>query len=1738
MSNAAGTIGQYGGSGTVIVDGIGSKWTNGDTLFVGEQGTGALTITGGGVVIAPEVHVSPDGYVANMRGVITIGGRQGGVAQAPGTLDTPIIYLHPTGMLDFDHDAADYIFAPEIRADGVVRQLSGTTILTADSSDFFGDVAVMGGELRVDGSLAGAGVLVSGGTLSGSGSVGGVLVDTGGTLAGVAGATLAIDNMRLTSEANIDVALGAPSAAALFDVATDMMLDGTLNVRDAGGFGSGLYRLFDYGGTLYDNGLSVGATPTGYAASDLTVQTSVANQVNLLVGTPLPPASYSFWDGASGGADNSVNGGGGTWSASGTNWTNVSGGANGAYDPAAMLIFQGAPGTVTVDAGGGALDVTGGMQFFVDGYRVEGGPLKLTAAATPIRVGDGTTAGAAMTATIASVLTGGGIAKTDLGTLTLTGANSYTGGTAVNAGTLIAGATSALGSGSVSVTGANLEVLSGVVLHNMVVLADNGPVGSTLVNRGLLSIAGGTLVSVTGSASSVTNHGTIRSAVNVNGDPAATGVSLNGGATLTNHGFITGLGLFPNAGVGVSLSGGSTLVNNGGHIEGTERGVTLNGVGNSVINAAGARITGDRKGITNSGGGVTLVNAGRITGDVELIGAAANAVTLVSGGRIEGQLEMGSNTASTLTLDGTGSQLYSAAVTGFTGFDGTLIKTGTGSWTIDKALTPVSVSVNAGTLVAGASGVLGSGSVNVRGANLEVLSGVVLHNMVVLADNGPVGSTLVNRGLLSIAGGTLVSVTGSASSVTNHGTIRSAVNVNGDPAATGVSLNGGATLTNHGFITGLGLFPNAGVGVSLSGGSTLVNNGGHIEGTERGVTLNGVGNSVINAAGARITGDRKGITNSGGGVTLVNAGRITGDVELIGAAANAVTLVSGGRIEGQLEMGSNTASTLTLDGTGNQLYSAAVTGFTGFDGTLTKTGTGSWTIDKVLTPGSVSVEAGTLAVTSTLTSPSVSVNGTGVLTGSGSIAGAVSVGNGGTLRGASGATLTMSSLSLAADAHIDVALGAPSTSALFDVTGNLTLDGTLNVTDAGSFGNGVYRLFSYGGTLTDNGLNVAAIPGGSGGTVQTATANQVNLLVGATNIFWNGSTPATGTIVGGSGIWKRTGSNWTDATGTVPLPWQGGFAVFQGQPGTVTVDDSDGPIDVTGMQFIGQGWVLDGDSITLAGPDNSTVMRVGDGTAQGVSHVATIGSGLKGGGALVKEDFGKLILTGDSSSFTGTTTIGQGTLAVNGVLGGALDLLAGARLQGTGTVGNLIVRGIIAPGNSIGTLNVAGNIGFAAGSTYEVEANAAGQSDKIVATGNAAISGGTVTVLAEAGNYQPQTDYTILTAAGGVTGTFADVTSNLAFLDPSLRYDAGHVYLRLTRNDISFAGIGLTPNQVAAGEATEALGWGRPVFEAVVNRSASQARDAFDQLSGEIHPSARMAMIEDSQLVRNAVWDRQRAGVGEDGRGLWGQALGNWGHRSGNGNAARLDRSTGGLLMGIDAAAGEDVRVGAVWGYSRTSIDVDQRGSSGQIDSYHLGAYAGGQWGGFALRTGLAYSWSDLHTTRTIAFPGFADRTQASYHGGTFQAFGEAAYGVDLGKTSVEPFASLAYVRARTNAVTETGGGAGLSGAKAATAVTVSTLGLRAATRFDVGGANATLRVGAGWRHAFGDAAPITAMRYQAGGNAFAIAGLPVMRDAVAFDAGLDVAVSDRTSIGISYNGQIGKGLSDQAAKASIRFRF
>ncbi len=84
-------------------------------------------------------------------------------------------------------------------------------------------------------------------------------------------------------------------------------------------------------------------------------------------------------------------------------------------------------------------------------------------------------------------------------------------------------------------------------------------------------------------------------------------------------------------------------------------------------------------------------------------------------------------------------------------------------------------------------------------------------------------------------------------------------------------------------------------------------------------------------------------------------------------------------------------------------------------------------------------------------------------------------------------------------------------------------------------------------------------------------------------------------------------------------------------------------------------------------------------------------------------------------------------------------------------------------------------------------------------------------VLAAAGNYSSSTSYTILSATGGISGTFAGVTSNLACLTPLLTYNANNVNLLLTRNSTSFASVGVTPNQIAAGGGVESIGAGNGV---------------------------------------------------------------------------------------------------------------------------------------------------------------------------------------------------------------------------------------------------------------------------------------------------------------------------------------
>jgi outer membrane autotransporter protein len=340
----------------------------------------------------------------------------------------------------------------------------------------------------------------------------------------------------------------------------------------------------------------------------------------------------------------------------------------------------------------------------------------------------------------------------------------------------------------------------------------------------------------------------------------------------------------------------------------------------------------------------------------------------------------------------------------------------------------------------------------------------------------------------------------------------------------------------------------------------------------------------------------------------------------------------------------------------------------------------------------------------------------------------------------------------------------------------------------------------------------------------------------------------------------------------------------------------------------------------------------------------------------------------------------------------------------------------------------------------------------------------------------------------------------------------------------------------------------------------NQARDALNQLSGDVHASASGGSSQASSFVGEFANDRVRSAFGDVaapdlpvmayGEGgpelvaadtdrfvVWGQALGNWGSVDGNGNASGFDHSSGGLVAGADTVVGGDWRVGLLAGYSRTSFETDGGASSGDSDNFHLGVYGGRHFGAVALRAGAAYTRHSIDTTRTVSFPGLSETLKASYDAGTAQVFVEAGYRAEMGRVAFEPFAGLAYVSTSTDGFTETGGAAALTGADKSFDSTTSTLGLRAATDLHLGDAKATARGGLGWRHAFGGVEPSSTVAF-AGGDSFTVYGAPIARDALLIEAGFDLAIAPKATLGLTYTGQIANGARDHGAKATLAAKF
>lgn len=505
---------------------------------------------------------------------------------------------------------------------------------------------------------------------------------------------------------------------------------------------------------------------------------------------------------------------------------------------------------------------------------------------------------------------------------------------------------------------------------------------------------------------------------------------------------------------------------------------------------------------------------------------------------------------------------------------------------------------------------------------------------------------------------------------------------------------------------------------------------------------------------------------------------------------------------------------------------------------------------------------------------------------------------------------------------------------------------------------------------------------------------------------------------------------------------------------------------------------------------------------------------------------GTTVLTGNGSAFTGTTNVYGGKLVANGTFGGPLAVASGGRLGGTGAIGPTTVQAgaVHAPGNSIGTQTINGN--YANHGVLEIEATPLA-SDRLIVNGSVDITGATLNLILSPASSQSWpaigSSFTVIENDGvdAITGTFVSVTSNLFFLDSIIDYaggDGNDLAFTFNRNNVAFAAFAQTPNQIAAADAMEMLAMGNPVWNALAMSSDTDVlRAGLDMLSGEVHATSIGVLLEDSSFVRDAAFERLSAASGQE-TAFWLHSYGNWRYVDGDGNAAPYQSASGGMLTGVDTDVA-DWRFGLLAGYGRTNLDVGQRQSSADIDSYHVGLYAGRAWGGLNFRSGAAYTWHGIDTQRSVALGGFTDRLSAGYNASTAQGFAEIAYDVAGNSARFEPFANLAYVSVGSQGFSENGGAAALSSGKDHQDATFTTLGFRAKTDLDLAGKGVSLSGTLAWRHAYGDTGTSRSPAL-AGTGAFGIDGVPVARNLAIVEASINTQLSAAASFSIAYQGK------------------
>ncbi len=581
---------------------------------------------------------------------------------------------------------------------------------------------------------------------------------------------------------------------------------------------------------------------------------------------------------------------------------------------------------------------------------------------------------------------------------------------------------------------------------------------------------------------------------------------------------------------------------------------------------------------------------------------------------------------------------------------------------------------------------------------------------------------------------------------------------------------------------------------------------------------------------------------------------------------------------------------------------------------------------------------------------------------------------------------------------------------------------------------------------------------------------------------------------------------------------------------------------------------------------------------------STLDQAISGSGSVAKSGVATLILTA-TSSYTGATTVNEGTLVVDGSIAASslTTVESGGILGGTGFVGATSIKagGVFAPGHGLpATSMTLSSLTMEPGAYYAVVVDPTASSSATV-SGNASLAGATVAPLFASGTYVAR-QYTILTA-GSITGTFNPTTYNgnlPSGFHTTLSYDATRAYLDLELNFVPPSGTGLSRNQHSVGDAIvdyfDSTGSIPMVFGALTPAGLTQ-------LSGEAATGAQQATFYAMDQFLGVLTDPFVAGrsvevgggdgdpgtnpgglayagdgvgpgkrdadvalskasnqPGEQRRRAW--AAGYGGSQSSNGNAATgsndLSTRLYGVAVGADYRLSPDTVAGFALAGGATSFSVAGLGS-GSADLFQAGAFFRHDAGPAYLTGALAYGRQDVTTDRFVTISG-TDHLRARYDANAWSGRLEGGLRLDTGGIGITPYAAGQFTSFdmpsyAEQAITGTDMFA-LSYQGQRLTDSRAELGLRLDKSFAMAEAVVTLRGRLAWAHHFNPERSLAATFQTLPGATFVVNGAAMARDTALVSAAVETRWQDGWSATAGFEGEFSDVTQSYSGKGVLRY--